>query len=179
MNIPPGDRSARILANVEHPPPPLFHGCKGVADVWDSEEIVLIVTSKFQGVEIRQKLFGGQGVSLDTQGWSLKKQEKRDGGDSELEREQVRLNRSDSNQNTSHSGSQNVALSWRLHPISKFQETLGTSGSVTTEAVKSIASKVKAIKRWFQLLIELVVMAQATWLLSSWPQWLPRKIIGA
>lgn len=107
--------------------------------------MVLILPSKFQGVEIRQKLFGGQEVSLDTQGGSLKKQGKRDGGDSELEREQVRLNRSDSNQNTPDPGSQNVAI--RLHPISKFQQTLGTSGSVTTEAVKSIASKVKAIRR--------------------------------
>lgn len=38
-------------------------------------------------VEIRGKLFGSQEVRLAIQGWSLKNQGKKDGGDSESERE--------------------------------------------------------------------------------------------
>lgn len=79
--------------------------------MWDSEAVMLIVTSQFQVVEIRRKLFGGQEVRLYTQRRSLKKQEKRDGGDSELEREEVPPDRSDSNQNTPLPGSPNRALS--------------------------------------------------------------------
>lgn len=65
---------------------------------------MLIVTSKLQVVEIRQKFFGGQEGRLDTQ-------DERGGDDSELEGEQVRLDRIDSNQNTPHPGSQIGALS--------------------------------------------------------------------
>ncbi|KAF6313054.1 hypothetical protein mRhiFer1_008579 [Rhinolophus ferrumequinum] len=83
----PGVRSPCILADAEHPPPPPpapLPGRQGVSDVWDSERVMLIVTGQFQGVEIRPKLFGGQEVRLYTQGRSPRKQEKRDGGDSEL-----------------------------------------------------------------------------------------------
>lgn len=79
--------------------------------MWDSEAAMLIVTSQFQVVEIRRKLFGGQEVRLYPQRRSLKKQEKRGGGDSELEREEVWPDRSDSNQNTLLPGSPNRALS--------------------------------------------------------------------
>lgn len=48
---------------------------------------MFIVTSKLQVVETRRKRFGGQEVRLAIQGWSLKKQAKQDGGDSESERE--------------------------------------------------------------------------------------------
>lgn len=57
--------------NTPHPQLP------STADVRDTQEVVLIVTSKLQVVEIGQKLFGGQEVRLDTQGQSLKKQDER------------------------------------------------------------------------------------------------------
>lgn len=45
---------------------------------------MFIVTSKLQVVETRRKLFGGQEIRLAEK---QEKQEKKDGGDSELERE--------------------------------------------------------------------------------------------
>lgn len=70
---------------------------------------MFIVTSKLQVVETRRKLFGGQEVGLAIQGWPLQKQEKKDGGDSESERECEAGE--ERNQNTPQPGSQSTAPS--------------------------------------------------------------------
>lgn len=55
---------------------------------------------------------------------------------------------------------QDARAQLRLGNCVQASANLRTSAGVTTEAAKSIASKVGAVRRWFLFLMEVVVMDQ-------------------